>query len=274
MEKVAIGVDLVRDADQVVVHVPEVIALGWLEPGQRRDVIDRAGKEVPLWGDDPAQRDQVALQAEDRLKLLVGGLEHDLVLDHVDRLVHARQDREERVGQGVEDLVEDELLAVVGMLLESAAQLLELRAWRAMDRDHVRAAQEHVQLGEDDLILLVARAVEDHERVFIEALELRTLVELLVVLDREGVKPEELPQGIEVVGARCLEVEPEELVAPQEVLDLRAVKRRQFAHGSTLPSAEDSPWKRKRRGCPGRSSAPPVVLRPTPRCLLGSVRLI
>src|SRR5215217_716948 len=45
-QQVAVGVDQVRDADQVVVDVAEVVARAGREPGQVLDLADRAGREV------------------------------------------------------------------------------------------------------------------------------------------------------------------------------------------------------------------------------------
>jgi len=57
------------------------------------------------------------------------------------------------------------------------------------------------------------RAVEDHEDVVLEVVELRPLAELLRVLDGERVDPEQLGDQLDVLMARRDEVEPEELVA-------------------------------------------------------------
>src|SRR5439155_13291196 len=118
-------------------------------------------------------------------------------------------------------------------------------------------------LREGDPIAFEPGAVEDDEGVFPEVLELRPLTELAVVLDRQRMEAEDLPQRNQVVLGRILEVEPEEFVAPQQVVDLRAVQRRQHAHGCEAIAAAGrrrcylAPVPNgKRRGCPGRSSAP------------------
>jgi hypothetical protein len=82
------------------------------------------------------------------------------------------------------------------------------------------------------------------------------------------VEPEELAERAQGVGIGPLEVEPEEVVASQEIFDLRPVQRRQHPHrfDATEPGGQpgverrcQEARERKRRGCPGRSSAPPVV---------------
>ena len=71
-EQVAVGVDQVADPDQVVVDVAEVVALVELQAGELGDLVDRAGEQVALRGDDLAHRHELALEREQPLELLLG----------------------------------------------------------------------------------------------------------------------------------------------------------------------------------------------------------
>ena len=55
-EQVAVGVDQVADADQMVIDVAEVVALVELQPGQLGELVDRAREQVALRGDHLAHR--------------------------------------------------------------------------------------------------------------------------------------------------------------------------------------------------------------------------
>ncbi len=61
-QQVAVGVDLVGDADRVVVDVAEVVARVGLEAGDFEDVVDPPGEQVALRRHHPAQLDEVAAQ--------------------------------------------------------------------------------------------------------------------------------------------------------------------------------------------------------------------
>ena len=95
-EQVAVGVDRVGEADEVVVRrrgsSPRVAGSS---PGSLLQVLAGAEEQVALRPDDPPQPREIALELRDALELLVGGpLEH-LVLERVDLVVDALQDREE-----------------------------------------------------------------------------------------------------------------------------------------------------------------------------------
>ena len=63
-----------------------------------------------------------------------------------------------------------------------------------MDRDEVLPGDEQVDLAQRLGVVgtVAPRAVEDQEHVVVVVVELGALTELLGVLDREGVKPEEI----------------------------------------------------------------------------------
>src|SRR5437588_4195133 len=66
-QQVAVGVDQVRDPDQVVVDVAEVVALVEDEARELGELVDRAGKQIALRRHDLSQHYQVALEPEQPL---------------------------------------------------------------------------------------------------------------------------------------------------------------------------------------------------------------
>jgi hypothetical protein len=62
-------------------------------------------------------------------------------------------------------------------------------------------------------------AVNDEEDEVVVIIDLRPLVEVLGVLDRERVEPEDLAQDREIVLVRFVEVEPEEATAREQLDD-------------------------------------------------------
>ena len=106
----------------MVLQIAEVVPRRRLEPGDLLQILAGAEKQVALRPADPPQPPEIALELRDSLELLVGGpLEH-LVLDRVDVLVQTLQDREEGIGQRVEDAVENELLGAVLARLQVLAE--------------------------------------------------------------------------------------------------------------------------------------------------------
>src|ERR671935_51536 len=77
-------------------------------------------------------------------ELLVRGPLDDGVLEGVDLLVDVVHDREEGVGQRVDDLVDDELLGHVVALPQTDAQVVEFRAGIVVHGDDEIAVQEQV----------------------------------------------------------------------------------------------------------------------------------
>ena len=105
-EQVAVGVDQVADADQVVVDVAEVALVLLVHSWQLGDAAHQAREHVALWRDRLAHADEEPLHAEDLLQLLVAGVEERLVLELVDAVVEVGEDREEAVDEPVDDPVE------------------------------------------------------------------------------------------------------------------------------------------------------------------------
>ena len=147
------------------------------------------------------------------LRAFVG--EH-LLLDFLDVVVDALDDRL----VVVHDLVDDRV-AGRRRCRSRAAPARSSRPLRALvqrarlavaDRDHERAADEDVDLaGLDDLVGVdVAGRLEDHEQRVVVDLELRALVRLDRVLDRQLVKAELPAHRVELLGLGLEQPEPHE----------------------------------------------------------------
>ena len=167
------------------------------------------------WGETTRRDgDEVAAQVEDPRQVLVGGLFQDLGLQLLDLDADPLQGGEEAVGEGVEDAVDDELLAARGLAGEASPQLVQLRAGAMVERDDVAAAEEGVDLDQH-LAALGAGAVVDEEHVVVVVVELGPLTEVLGVLKSQRMKVEQVAEEPDRLGARSFQVEPEELVALQ-----------------------------------------------------------
>src|SRR5690348_214631 len=86
-----------------------------------------------------------------------------------------------------------------------------------MDRDQETLAVEAMHL--DQPVAVGRSAVDDQEDEAVVVLDLRALLEMLRVLDREWMKPEGVAQDLEVVRPRPIEVEPEEVAVCEQVGD-------------------------------------------------------
>src|SRR6266496_3075732 len=86
-----------------------------------------------------------------------------------------------------------------------------------MNGDEEALGVEAVHL--DQAVLIGRGAVDDEEDEIVVILDLRPLLEVLRVLDRERVEPEDLAQDLEVIRVRLVEVEPEEAPARQQLRD-------------------------------------------------------
>ena len=76
----------------------------------------------------------------------------------------------------------------------------------------------------DEAILVRRSSVGDEEDEVVVVVDLRALAEVLGILHCERVKLEGLPQDLEVVGLRLMEVKPEELFAREQFLDCLAAE--------------------------------------------------
>ena len=117
----------------------------------------------------------------------------------VDLVVERRQRREERVGDRVEDPVDEVLLAAQDAVGEARPNLLELGDRAVVDRHDERARDEDVDLVQPVRELLVGRrrrphAVEHEQHVVVEVVELRALAEAQAVVERQRVEAEQLAE--------------------------------------------------------------------------------
>ena len=157
----------------MVVDVAEVALVLGRHARQRRDAADQAGEHVALGCDRLAQADEQSLHLEDLLELLVARVQERLVLQLVDAVVEVGEDREEAVGERVDDLVEQprRLVERRSALGEPVADLDERRRLVAVDGDEVALAVEAVHL--DEAVLVGRGAVEDEEDVVVVLVDLR-----------------------------------------------------------------------------------------------------
>ena len=94
--------------------------------------------------------DQVAPQFGQRLQVVGRGLGEDLLVEPFEPVFEVLEQREEGVGEGVEDAVDDELLGARRLRVEPLAHFVERRAGAVVDGDQVAAADEGVDLFQLD----------------------------------------------------------------------------------------------------------------------------
>src|SRR5256885_9724855 len=78
--------------------------------------------------------------------------------------------------------------------------------------------------------------------------ELRALVELLDVLDGEGMPAEHVGERVDLVVAGRVQVQPEELLATQQLADLGGVDALERPHAGRDATARSSCGEPRRRG--------------------------
>ena len=106
-EEIAVGVDQVADANQVVIEVTEVPLVLGRHAREDTHAREEGGEHVSLRCDDLAQRHEGALHVEQLAELFVGRQLEDRVFDLVDTVVEPGEHREEGVDQRVDDEVQD-----------------------------------------------------------------------------------------------------------------------------------------------------------------------
>jgi hypothetical protein len=88
----------------------------------------------------------------------------------------------------------------------------------------------------DQPVIVLDGAVDDDEHEVVVLVELRTLVEVLRVLDGERMEAERVAEDVEVLRVRAVQVEPEEVAGGEELLDVLAVEM-QLARAVVLENA-------------------------------------
>ena len=86
-----------------------------------------------------------------------------------------------------------------------------------MDGDQETHGVEAMHLNEP--VIVGCSAIDDHKDEVVVVVELRPLVEVLGVFDRERMKLEHVAEDLKVVLARLIEIEPEEVAAREQPLD-------------------------------------------------------
>jgi hypothetical protein len=172
------------------VQVPDVPFALRGHPGDRDHLGRHRGHHVPLRGDQLAHVHQLALEREQLGQLRLLRVHEDLVLQLVDALVHRGQEREHRVHQRVEQPVQGDQPPVGMHPAERVAGLRDGGHVVSVHADQEALGVEAVHLGHR--LAQLAGAVGDDRDEAVVVLDLRPLVELLDVLDRERVNLEHL----------------------------------------------------------------------------------
>ena len=192
-----------------------------------------------------AHRHQRTLHREDLLQLRVVCVDEDLVLEQVDPVVDRLEAGEEAVDEAVDDGVQqpggvvDRCVA----LDVSLAKLRDRGRVVAMQRDEIVIGVEAVHLDETVGVVVVGGTEDDEEDVAVVVVDLRPLVELPRVLEREWMEAELLPQDLEIGRLRIVHVEPEELTC------------RRAAPAPCHVRDGDCARRCSGRGCPGRATS-------------------
>jgi hypothetical protein len=71
----------------------------------------------------------------------------------------------------------------------------------------------------DQPVSVRRRAVDDEEDEVLVVIDLRPLVEVFRILDRERVKLEDVAQDLEIGDVRAVQIKPEELVGREQIVD-------------------------------------------------------
>ena len=123
-----------------------------------------------------------------------------------------------------------------GMGLEVEPHVVQRAALAVADGDHEARAGEHHHLADLDRLgaVHVAGGLEHEEQRVAEHLELRALVGVDGVLDRQRVQLEALAHRLDDLGAGVVEADPDEAVAARVGLGERGVELDQAALPVTL----------------------------------------
>ena len=200
------------DAAQVIVDVPEVEA--GLLGHARIAALGEQREDVALGGEHLAHLHQRAFEREDPGQVRPLGALEDGVLDLLQVVRHEVEDREVGVDDGVGDQVEDKVRPAPpqrGLACGPLPDPVERLDRVLVDGDQVVRAQESVQLVRHDVVRLARRAgepVDHHEQVVAVFLQLRPLVDVQAVLDRQRVKAEAIGQELERRFVLGLKVDP------------------------------------------------------------------
>src|ERR1700760_1890936 len=86
------------------------------------------------------------------------------------------------------------------------------------------------------LVAVEPRAVVDEEQLLVVRVPFWTLPELLRVLDREFVQPQDLPECVDLLRVGVVEVEPEELLPGLKLLQNVGIDSGERVHDLRVPA--------------------------------------
>ena len=218
----------------------------------------------------PSSASACRLSAVDALGLVRPGRREDLLLGLSDRRVEALDDGLVVVDDAVDDRVQRRPRATaqqVRALLHPCAHLVQV-GLAVADCDQELVADEDEDLAEGDLVPVVvpARGLQDEEERIAVDLELRPLMRVDRVLDRQLVQLELAAHGVELLDRRLEEPDPDEGVGvagrvvgvleselaltAASVLVHGAVDDHPLIISSAAAVAGVRPWTRRARTCP------------------------
>src|SRR5581483_3413399 len=106
----------------------------------------------------------------------------------------------------------------------------------------------------DQSVVVGSSAIDNDEDEVVVDIDLRPLIELLGILDRKRMELEDIAKNAEVLSARTVQVEPEEIVALEETLDRFAVEHHLAAAAAVNDLACRRPFRFSSR-CTGGTQA-------------------
>lgn len=254
-EEIAVGVDAVGDAYDVVVYVLQV------EDGvafeDRYFAADQDVEYVAFGGDDAADAEEIAFEAEDVLQGVFLELCEDAFFDFFDAIGEPVDDGEVVVGDGVEEGVEEGAYVVSKfffVFLPAFDGFVDGVDRAVVDADEVVGADEEVHAFGGDAVFgfVVGDGIEDEEVVAFVGIDFWAFVVARGVFDGEGMEFEFFAQEGDVGVLRVLYVEPDEVVVVGD--DFADVAGVDFADKVSVRFADDELvergcWRGARAGC-------------------------
>jgi hypothetical protein len=240
LEELAEAVDLLLDPERVVLDVAQVAALLLVDVRVADQVREHARQGLRR----PLEQDHLPRELVDAPRHALVPAE-DLVLDLVDVVLEPRDDRGVVVDHPVHDRVEHRDRAApqqVGPRLERLPDARQVGGPVVAHRDDEVGPREDVQLAELDGLGLVdvAGGAQHAEQGLAVPLQLRPLVRVDGVLDRQLVKPELVGQARELLLGGGDEPDPRDAArAPARVAEGGGVCGRLDGHAVAVDGAAD-----------------------------------
>lgn len=234
-DHVVISVELVGDADEMVVDVAEIVVAVRLHARQVRDHLHLPGEQIPHRHHGAAEGEQQALEPEGLLQLLASAARDDRILEGVDLLVQVAEHGEVAVHDHIDDLVDVVALALGrDRVLQQRAHLAQVLEPVAVHRDDVLPGEMAVHLLQRVVVLVLGvrghGRVQHEQRSLAVHIQLRALAHPLGVLDRQRMPAEDGADLLDLGGGRRDQIQPEELVLRAQLRDQIPVEGVQDAH--------------------------------------------